>query len=139
MKVIPVADFVSDVVLLDRRAVENYAKATGDDNPLHLSPEYAAKTRFRKPIVHGGILFGLISRVLGTAFPGRGTVYVSQVLNFRHPAYVGDSVRVSVTLLESLPDMGARLRTEITSGDGTVIANGEATVKLPQWCWKERS
>jgi len=119
--------------LLDRKMVDEYARLLGDDNPLHMNADFAAQTVFRKPIAHGAILFGLISRILGTSLPGPGTVYLSQTLRFRKPAYVGESVTVRVSLVEELPDLEAILRTEVLRADGEIVAEGEARVKLPQW------
>jgi 3-hydroxybutyryl-CoA dehydratase len=113
--------------------VDEYARLLGDDNPLHMNADFAAQTVFRKPIAHGAILFGLISRILGTSLPGPGTVYLSQTLRFRKPAYVGESVTVKVTLTEELPDLEAVLKTEVLRADGEVVAEGEARVKLPKW------
>ncbi|MDX1430005.1 MAG: MaoC/PaaZ C-terminal domain-containing protein, partial [Rhodothermales bacterium] len=42
--------------------VRAFADITGDDNPLHVDAEYAANTRFGRPIVHGVFLAGLISK-----------------------------------------------------------------------------
>jgi 3-hydroxybutyryl-CoA dehydratase len=36
------------------------------------------------------------SAVLGTKFPGKGSIYVSQSLEFKRPVYLGDVVAVSV-------------------------------------------
>jgi len=121
-------------VVVDQAMVNGYAKVVGDDNPLHMDAEYAAQTRFGRPIAHGGILFGLISRILGTRFPGPGTVYLSQTMNFRRPVYIGDQVTIRIDLVEVLPKQGAVLRAEVTNEDNVVVADGEAQIKLPSWC-----
>lgn len=33
--------------------IQNFGKIVGDTNPVHVDPEYAAKTRFKSPIAHG--------------------------------------------------------------------------------------
>ncbi|MEM8892756.1 MAG: MaoC/PaaZ C-terminal domain-containing protein, partial [Bacteroidota bacterium] len=33
--------------------VDQFAKVSGDDNPIHIDAEYAANTSFKKPIMHG--------------------------------------------------------------------------------------
>ena len=43
--------------------VESFAKISGDDQPVHISPDYASNTRFGGQIVHGAILIGLISAI----------------------------------------------------------------------------
>jgi len=76
-----------------------YAQASGDSNPIHCDGDYAVTTGFKGGIVHGILVAGLISAVLGTKLPGMGTIYVSQNLKFIKPVFINDSVtaRVEIT------------------------------------------
>ena len=67
--------------------VIKYSEVTGDKNPLHLSKEFAAKTIFKKPIIHGMLSSSIFSKVLGTLFPGEGTIYLKQSLIFLKPMF----------------------------------------------------
>ncbi|VDP99115.1 unnamed protein product [Trichobilharzia regenti] len=53
---------IGDRVTLTRRItiedVKNFAKLTGDMNPVHLDAEYAKQTRYGKCIVHGILVQG---------------------------------------------------------------------------------
>ncbi len=51
---------------------DRFAALTGDDNPIHVDPEFSARTRFGKIVAHGMLLYGMICRVLSTQFPGCG-------------------------------------------------------------------
>jgi 3-hydroxybutyryl-CoA dehydratase len=63
--------------------IGDFARVTGDTNPLHRDAAYAAKTRFKEPIAHGMLSAGYISAVLGTKLaPSCCAVYVSQSLRF---------------------------------------------------------
>ena len=84
--------------------VVGFAQLTGDRNPIHLSEHFAAKTSFRTRIAHGLYTASLISAVLGTRLPGPGAVYISQTLNFRAPVKIGDTVFVTVTVAELMPE-----------------------------------
>jgi 3-hydroxybutyryl-CoA dehydratase len=111
--------------------VVDFARISGDDNPIHLSERYAAKTRFGQRIAHGLYTASLISAVLGTRLPGPGAVYRSQTLNFHAPVTIGDVVTVVVEVVELVPEgRKARLHCEALV-DGQVVLDGEAAVSVP--------
>lgn len=68
--------------------VEDFARVTGDNNPLHLDAAFAAQTPFKRPIIHGMLGASIFTKVLGTEFPGYGSVYMSQTLAFLRPMFV---------------------------------------------------
>ena len=116
---------------VDDNLVHAYAEVSGDHNPVHLNDEFAAKTPFGRRIAHGGILFSLVSNVLGNDLPGVGTIFLSQTINFKAPVFIDETVTLIVTLAELLPKNGAKFNCVITNEKGTVVADGTATVKLP--------
>ena len=111
--------------------VVGFAEVTGDRNPIHLSEHFAAKTRFGTRIAHGLYTASLISAVLGTRLPGPGAVYISQTLNFRAPVRIGDTVDVTVTVTELIPERRrARLACTCRVGD-EIVLDGKALVRVP--------
>ena len=70
--------------------MRDFARITGDTNPVHLDDEYARGTQFGARIVHGAFLTGLISAVLGTKLPEPGCVYLAQSISFRAPVFIGE-------------------------------------------------
>jgi len=70
-----------------------FARISGDINPLHLDAKYAASTKFKKRIAHGMFLGALCSRLVGVYLPGRRCLYLSQDLVFKNPVYIGDRVK----------------------------------------------
>lgn len=111
--------------------VVGFAEVTGDRNPIHLSEHFAAKTRFGTRIAHGLYTASLISAVLGTRLPGPGAVYISQTLNFRAPVRIGDTVDVTVTVTDLIPERRrARLSCTCRVGD-EVVLDGKALVRVP--------
>src|SRR6201992_2807546 len=112
--------------------VVGFAQLTGDRNPIHLSEHFAARTNFGGRIAHGLYTAGLISAVLGTRLPGPGAIYISQTLNFRARVRIGDTVLVTVTVAELMPEKSrARLACVCAVGD-EVVLDGEALVKVPK-------
>lgn len=84
--------------------VRQFAGLSGDNNPLHVDEEYAERGRFGRCVVHGILVSGLISRVLGMQLPGEGSIYLEQNLSFRKPVYVGDTVTARVRITEIRPE-----------------------------------
>jgi phosphate acetyltransferase len=78
--------------------IELFAVMSGDVNPAHVDPDFAASDMFHKVIAHGMWGGALISAVLGTELPGPGTIYLNQSLNFLRPVGLGDTVTVRVTV-----------------------------------------
>ena len=77
--------------------IQAFAAVSGDTNPAHLDPEYANATLFHGVIGHGMWGGALISSLLGTVFPGPGTIYLEQNLHFSRPVRIGDTLNVVVT------------------------------------------
>jgi acyl dehydratase len=112
--------------------VKQFAEIVGDLNPIHLDAEFAANSFFKKRIVHGAFLAGLISKVLGMDFPGQGTVYISQNSVFKRPVYVDTTVSVEVKVTQVIAEKRRLiLDTNIINSDNQVCLSGSATVWLP--------
>jgi acyl dehydratase len=122
---------VSSTELIDDKMVRGYADLTGDHNPIHVDDAFAKRTKFGQRIAHGGILFGLASKVLGEKMPGLGTIYMSQLVNFHAPVFINDTVTCVATITALLPKHVAKISTVVTKQDGTVVMDGVSTVKLP--------
>ncbi|MBI5921938.1 MAG: bifunctional enoyl-CoA hydratase/phosphate acetyltransferase [Betaproteobacteria bacterium] len=92
---------VGDTAVLKRTLrpedIQLYAIMSGDVNPTHVDPEYARSSMYREVIAHGMWGAALISTVLGTQFPGPGTVYIDQTLHFARPVTLGDVITVTIT------------------------------------------
>lgn len=110
--------------------VNRFAEVTGDKNPVHLNADYAAKTMFKRPIMHGMLSASLFSKVFGTLFPGEGTIYLKQSLSFLKPMYVDTAYEAVFTVKEVLKDKNrAVVETLIKDkGTGNVCTSGEAVV-----------
>src|SRR4051812_14169838 len=109
--------------------VERFAEVTGDKNPVHTDAAYAATTMFKRPIMHGMLGAALFSKVFGTLFPGEGTIYLKQTLNFLKPMYAGTPYEAVFTVKEVLKDKNrAIVETVIRDKEGKVCTSGEAAV-----------
>jgi len=109
-----------------------FAKVTGDQNPVHVSREFAEKTRFGERIAHGLLSAGLISAVIGMKLPGPGCLYLSQTLNFRGPVKIGDEITARVEVAEVISEKRLRLKTECINQRSETVIDGEAIIVPPR-------
>jgi acyl dehydratase len=113
-----------------QKEVELFAQVTGDKNPVHLDADYAAKTMFKRPIMHGFLGGSVFSKVFGTLFPGEGTIYLKQSMAFMRPMFVDTDYEVRMNVKEVNKEKHrAVVETVIADkATGDVVINGEATV-----------
>lgn len=111
--------------------VKAFASLSGDHNPVHLSDEYAEKSRFKKRIAHGMLSASFFSALFGTKLPGHGCVYVSQSLNFRRPVYLGDTVKATIEISRIDRDKSRVLFRTFCTVRGKTVIDGEAEIFIP--------
>jgi 3-hydroxybutyryl-CoA dehydratase len=111
--------------------VRDFARISGDVNPIHLDEAYAKQTQFRRTIAHGLLTASYISAVFGSKLPGPGCIYISQTLNFKAPIHAGDEVTATVRI-SSLIEHRKRaiFNCQCTVGEKTVL-EGEAVLLVP--------
>ena len=112
--------------------IQAFAAVSGDTNPAHLDPEYANATLFHGVIGHGMWGGSLISTLLGTVFPGPGTIYLEQNLRFSRPVRVGDTLNVTVTCTAKHDDKKTiELDCNLVNQKGERVLLGTAKVMAP--------
>lgn len=113
-----------------RERVRAFAEITGDYNPLHFDPEFAAGTRFGALVAQGGITTGLLHALVAMDLPGPGTVFLSQNWKFTAPVYIGDTIIATATIRSVHPEKPvSELEVTVRRADGEVVLEGEA------WCY----
>jgi phosphate acetyltransferase len=129
---IRVGDSASLQRTLTERDIQLFAVMSGDVNPAHVDAEYAKKSLFHEVIAHGLWGGSLISTVLGTLYPGPGTVYIDQSLHFSRPVTLGDTITVSVTVKEKFErTRHVTLDCKCVNQDGRTVISGMAEVLAP--------
>lgn len=129
---IQVGDHAQLVRTLRPDDIHLFAVMSGDVNPTHVDTEFARSSQFREVVGHSMWGSTLISTVLGTEFPGPGTVYVSQGLNFHRPITIGDTLTISVTCREKFEHNHHILFDCLAvNQDGLKVIDGIAEVQAP--------
>lgn len=79
------ATFTSDMV-------DDFARISGDINPLHVDPGYAIAAGFPGPVLFGMMTSSLYSRLVGVYIPGKYALLQGMDIGFHHPCFVGDTL-----------------------------------------------
>lgn len=88
-KAFTVGDRIMILKHIDKTDINDFARLSGDTNDIHSGD---------RPLVHGVYLAGLVSGVIGTKLPGKGSVLVSKSLRFPNACYAGDHVKIEVEI-----------------------------------------
>jgi phosphate acetyltransferase len=119
--------------------IQKFAAVSGDTNPTHMDAEFASASLLNGVIAHGMWSGALISALLGTQFPGPGTIYQHQDLHFVKPVRVGDTLTIVVTVSSLEPaDKVVVLDCLVTNQFGERVVDGSARVIAPQSKVKSR-
>ena len=109
--------------------IQLFAIMAGDINPAIVDRDFSNS---REVIAHGMWSASLISTVLGTQFPGPGTVLLDQSLRFLQPVTLNDTISITVTVKEMI-----LLTRDIifdcicTNQNGQTVVSGTARIQAP--------
>lgn len=108
-----------------------FAALSGDYNPLHTDPAFAAARGFPGVVVYGGLLVAKVSQLVGMQLPGRDAVWASVTLRFHQPLFVHEAAEVEGEVTACSEATGfVTLRLQIRRG-AEVLARGTAEGILP--------
>lgn len=110
--------------------VRKFAEISGDYNPLHFDEAFAARTKFGRLVVQGGLTTGLLHALVAMDMPGPGTVFLSQNWKFTAPVFIGDTITAQAEIVSihgTKPVTNLQVR--ITNQQGDTVLEGEA------WCY----
>jgi acyl dehydratase len=113
---------------------DRFARLSGDNNPIHCDPVFAATSHFGATVAHGMMLYGCIAKALAELIPGPGSVQLEQSLMFPNATFVNDPIEVSL-VVEGVSDGVLEVATTITKpgpdGAALVTATGRTRVVPP--------
>ncbi len=67
-----------------------FARISGDDNPIHVDPDFAARTHFGRTVAHGMLLYTVLWGLVQRHLPG--TRQTAQSLMFPSPSFAGEAL-----------------------------------------------
>jgi acyl dehydratase len=109
--------------------VETFARLTGDRNPLHFDPAFAARTQAGRLVVQGGLTTGMFNTLVAMELPGPGSVFLHQEWDYPAPVFIGDTVTAEAEVIVARTDKPiTTLRCVARREDGTEVLRGECVV-----------
>jgi 3-hydroxybutyryl-CoA dehydratase len=125
MKLFPVGRCAVRTTVVTAEQVDRFIALSNDTSPLHVDPAFARAHHFKGRLVHGQLLGALVSGVIGTELPGAAGVLQEIKLAFHNPCYLGDEVRVMVTVAEQHMSLRVLVcKVEVRNGDGLLLVKG---------------
>jgi acyl dehydratase len=112
---------------ISREDLRRYAAASGDLNPLHLDPAFAAQAGFDDVIVHGMLGMALLGRLLDENIVKRRLLAFRS--RFRNIIKIDEAIVCRARLASRTHDVAA-LTLEMRSLGDAVLIEGSATVEL---------
>lgn len=118
-------------MIITQDHLDGFAAVSGDDNPIHVDPDFAAHTAFRYPVAHGMFLFGLVCAAVQRRRPDAHIA--EQELMFPAPTPTGTSVTVVITGADGTGTAAEiACATSVVHADGTVGLQGRSLLRRPR-------
>ncbi len=125
-----VGDSVRQEKTIASSLIEDFGEISGDRNLIHFDDEFASKTVFKKRIAHEMTTVSFISAAI-TELLGQGNVILNLNIDFKAAIYVGDTVGLTLTVDQMMPNGTVKV--------SFVIINNQTNVQLtagPSICLK---
>jgi 3-oxoacyl-[acyl-carrier protein] reductase len=131
---IKIGDKATVVHKITEADIDKFVNLTGDDNKLHINKEFASRTEFKQPVVHGMLGASFISTLIGTKLPGDGALWFSQTLEFLRPVRIDDTITVIAEVIQKNDKANTiELKTDILNQNKQIVTTGFSKVKVVEF------
>ncbi len=91
---------MTDTVTIERTLTQaefdQFAALSGDDNPIHVSPAFSARTRFGRTVAHGVFLLTILRGLADNLVAGARLI--EQTAMYPAPTFADEPMRFSATV-----------------------------------------
>lgn len=117
-----VGDFIRETRTITQHDLDKFSQLTGDHNPIHKSSLVNPR-----PLVHGAFINAVVAGLIGTKFPGPGTIVISQNFSFPSKCFTELPIEIFIELLEVRKIL--KVKYEV-SQENILVYQGEAKLML---------
>jgi len=118
--------------------VDDYARISGDTNPLHIDPQAGKESMFGRNIIHGFLGASVFTKIFGSLWYADGHVYLSQTIKWLKPMFTGQEYEALIRVKEIFPEKNRVLYEcavyDVASGDQTIAAEA-VLMNKKQYVW----
>ncbi|MDJ0653754.1 MAG: MaoC/PaaZ C-terminal domain-containing protein [Xanthomonadales bacterium] len=115
---------------LSQADFDAFAVLSGDDNPIHVDEDFAARTRFGRTVSHGVLLYSILHGLVKQLAPGGRQL--SQQVMFQAPTFADEPVRFEAEVVARENNRVTIALQSTRINDGQVTCIGETVVALPE-------
>jgi len=106
---------------------DQFARLSGDHNPIHVDPDFSRSSKFGATVAHGMFLYSLISGTISHYFPGMKQLY--QTFMFLTPTYAGEKIQIRLEVLNTIDGgYGYELQTNCIRPNGEYGCQGTTQI-----------
>ena len=109
--------------------VNNYAKASGDLNPIHLNESFAKKSIFKNTIAHGMMIGGILSEMLFAEYSYLWLSKSSIDIKFKAPVYMNEEIMTYGEVIKN-EDNKLKIDLVVQKNNGTEVIKGFAIIEF---------
>lgn len=109
-------------LVLTQADFDRFAALSGDHNPIHVDPAYAAHSRFGATVSHGMLLFSVVRTFVDSICAD--SQLQAQTLKFPAPAYAGERLRIELVSNGNSGEGVLALATRVLKTDGQLCLDG---------------
>jgi 3-hydroxybutyryl-CoA dehydratase len=112
---------------ITQEQLQAYADASGDHNPIHVDPEFAATSMFGGTIAHGMLILALIGEMMHQAYGEQWVREGRLKVRFKAPTRPGSTVTASAGAAKE-NDGAIEHSVQCVNDAGEVLIEGRATI-----------
>jgi 3-oxoacyl-[acyl-carrier protein] reductase len=126
-------DSYRDKFVVTDDVVNKFADFSSDFNPIHIDLNYAKSRGYPRQVSHGVIQLSFLSKMIGMNFPGPGSIWIKQTVDWLQPVLVGDTIEIVLTIKGRSPSTKIlTLSVEIFNENNKKVMEGESQVKITE-------
>jgi len=123
-----IGDVITEPMTFTQAQFDRFAALSGDDNPIHVDPTFAARSRFGRTVAHGMFLYAHLRRALGELLPGVGQR--EGALMFTAPTVADEPVQLRLEIVDVDAAGRVWVNTAVARSDGQFGCRGDAIMQI---------